>query len=122
MPCGFKAVRVLSRIRVGGAGHQRGGVVAQGLSKLIGQGGPCFGVKVAMGDKSPRRHHKGDACNGKAPANKIRRKRSRRFHGSIEPRPFFKMGMAVQLLGVKQYFTSSFKLSLRSSCDGERMP
>ena len=28
--------------------------------------------------------------------------------------PFFKMGMAVQLLGVKQYFTSSFKLSFRS--------
>ena len=28
--------------------------------------------------------------------------------------PFFKMGIALQLLGVKQYFTSSFKLSLRS--------
>ena len=28
--------------------------------------------------------------------------------------PFFKMGMAVQLLGVKQYFTSSFKFNLRS--------
>tara|TARA_B100001564_G_scaffold306773_1_gene276374 strand:+ start:339 stop:596 length:258 start_codon:yes stop_codon:yes gene_type:complete len=28
--------------------------------------------------------------------------------------PFFKMGMALQLLGVRQYFTSSFKFKLRN--------
>ena len=35
-------------------------------------------------------------------------------HGSDEPRNRFQDGNAVQLLGVKQYFTSSFKIQLRS--------
>jgi hypothetical protein len=34
VPRGFEAVCVFARIGVGGAGNQRGGVVAKGLSKF----------------------------------------------------------------------------------------
>ena len=115
VPWRFEAVRVLARIGVGGAGNQRGGIVAQGRSKFKGQGSPRFGVEVSVGDKSPRRHHKCDACNGKDLAKGGQTEALSTvswFNRTKEP--FFRMGIAVQLLGVKQYFTSSFKLSLRS--------
>ena len=78
---------------------------------------PSFAWRVRCWCKSPRdgqRCQQGRDRRDGQTAEFTQRCFFNGFHGSIEPRNRFpEMGMAVQLLGVKQYFTSSFKFNFR---------
>ena len=80
-----------------------------------GKQGPRFGVETFVRDKPPGCADRSSEAGGNG--LKALRQGQAVFNGVMvhaDKEPFFRTGIAVQLLGVKQYFTSSFKLSLRS--------